>query len=323
MPTVSIIVPNYNHAPFLVQRLDSVFNQTYQDFEVILLDDASNDNSLEILRHYAARYPDKITHFIINQHNSGSPFKQWKKGIELAQGAYIWIAESDDWAEPELLQTLLNPFLQDSRVGLSYCQSMEVDEHSNKIRDFHFWTDDLDEKLWKGDFILPGSTFLSHLAKKNVIPNASAVLFQKALYIEVGKVQTDFKLTGDWDMWVRLLSKSNVAYSPLCLNHFRSTRNTTRYIVSKEKKELRILEERRVVQEIARLNLIEKELIRTQQHHLSNQWKTLYELEFEPRLLFKNFNFAKLNLLRIHFWTGLAKSPKVFYCHMRAYLANR
>ena len=74
-PTVSVIVPNYNHQAFLKQRLDSILNQTYQDFEVLLLDDCSPDNSREILKAYAEE-DDRITCYF-NEVNSGSTFAQW------------------------------------------------------------------------------------------------------------------------------------------------------------------------------------------------------------------------------------------------------
>ncbi len=101
-PFISIIVPNYNHVQFLEQRLTSIYKQTYQNFEVIILDDASADSSLEILRVYK-NHP-KTSHFIINEKNTGSPFKQWKKGLELANGEFIWIAESDDSCELDFLE---------------------------------------------------------------------------------------------------------------------------------------------------------------------------------------------------------------------------
>ena len=101
-PLVSIIVPNFNHAAFLAQRLESIYNQTFSSFEVILLDDASTDNSIEILNLYK-NHP-KTAHFIINTINSGSPFKQWQKGVELAKGELIWIAESDDYAAINFLE---------------------------------------------------------------------------------------------------------------------------------------------------------------------------------------------------------------------------
>lgn len=86
-PFVSVIVPNYNHARYLEQRLDTVFNQTYQNFEVIILDDKSTDNSLEVIN----RYKDNphLSQIVVNEQNTGSPFKQWDKGINLAKGVTI------------------------------------------------------------------------------------------------------------------------------------------------------------------------------------------------------------------------------------------
>ncbi len=74
---VSVIVPNYNHASYLVARIESILNQTYQDFELILLDDCSTDDSREVLLKYKDN--PKVTHLVFNEQNSGSPFIQWQK----------------------------------------------------------------------------------------------------------------------------------------------------------------------------------------------------------------------------------------------------
>ena len=79
-PLVSIIVPNYNHALYLRERLDTIYNQTYPNFEVILLDDCSTDDSRDILEEYAERY-SKNTRILFNDVNSGSVFQQWNKGL--------------------------------------------------------------------------------------------------------------------------------------------------------------------------------------------------------------------------------------------------
>ena len=102
MPKVSVIVPNYNHERFLRQRIDSILAQTFRDFELILLDDCSTDYSREILREYAS--DPHVTHAEFNEVNSGSTFKQWNKGVRLAQGKYVWIAESDDYANPHFIE---------------------------------------------------------------------------------------------------------------------------------------------------------------------------------------------------------------------------
>src|SRR5688572_15349118 len=97
MSLVSVIVPNYNHADFLQQRLESILNQTYQHFEVIILDDFSTDDSKDIIEKY--RHNSKVTLISYSTKNMGSTFAQWNKGVEMASGEIIWMAESDDVAD--------------------------------------------------------------------------------------------------------------------------------------------------------------------------------------------------------------------------------
>src|ERR1700709_2423208 len=105
MPKVSIIIPNYNHEKFLDLRITSVLNQTYQDFEVIILDDASTDNSRAVIERY--RQHPKVSRIVYNTNNSGSPFSQWEQGMHLAAAEWLWIAESDDYASPGFLSSLV------------------------------------------------------------------------------------------------------------------------------------------------------------------------------------------------------------------------
>src|ERR1700691_397600 len=104
IPRVSIVIPNYNHARFLRNRVDSVLRQTFQDFELIILDDCSSDESRSVLSSYAADPRIKIE---FNASNSGSVFKQWNKGVKLGRGDYVWIAESDDYADQNMLKRLV------------------------------------------------------------------------------------------------------------------------------------------------------------------------------------------------------------------------
>ena len=103
-PYVSVIVPNYNYGRFLPERIRSIRDQTFQDFEIILLDDASTDNSLEILHRWADRLPS--AKLFVNSENSGSPFAQWLKGMALARAELIWLAEADDACSHSLLERL-------------------------------------------------------------------------------------------------------------------------------------------------------------------------------------------------------------------------
>ena len=130
-PLVSIIIPNYNHAQFLNQRIDSILHQSYTNYEIIILDDMSTDNSIDIIKQYQDN--EHVSHVVINEENSGSPFKQWKKGINLAKGELIWIAESDDTCEETLLGTLVNEFQKDEKCTVAFCKSIKIDTENNPI----------------------------------------------------------------------------------------------------------------------------------------------------------------------------------------------
>jgi glycosyltransferase involved in cell wall biosynthesis len=227
MPKVSVIIPNYNHARFLEQRIDSVLNQTFQDFEIIFLDDKSQDNSQEIFAKYA-NHP-KISHTIFNETNSGSPFKQWDKGFALATGEYIWIAESDDYANPTILEKLVQQLDTYASVGLAYSQSWKVDDGGNIISKMNYLTDVIDTLKWENDYIASGMDECSNcLGLRNIIPNASAVLFRRCFITELDSDIKSFKLCGDWLFWIKILLKCDVAFIAEPLNYFRFHQNTAR-----------------------------------------------------------------------------------------------
>jgi len=246
-PKVTIVIPNYNHATFLVQRLESVFNQTFQDFEVVLLDDKSTDNSVVILERYASH--PKVSHFIVNEENSGSPFKQWQKGIQLAKGEYIWIAESDDYCELTFLTKLIEQIEGDALIGIAYCQTNDVDE--NGVRRSHRinYTDRFQPNIWEMNFVKNGREFVeSYLSFFNVIPNASAVVFKKEL-VEDSIFSTSLlqmKMCGDWYFWVQIVLKSKVFFMSETLNYFREHQSVSRNHNDIFKKKLRLLEEKSI-----------------------------------------------------------------------------
>ncbi len=226
MPLVSIIVPNYNHAKFLKKRLDSIFQQIYRDFEVILLDDASTDNSVEVLTDYANH--SKVTHFIVNEKNSESPFKQWKKGIDLARGEYIWIAESDDWADKYFLDKAVHHFDKKEDINLVYGKSVIINGKGNIISIYNYKSIDMPSERWEAYFVNEGQDEIKeYLYRRNTIPNASAVLMKRAPVLkEVNKITT-FRMMGDWILWIKTLISGKVIYDPEMVNYFRVTDQST------------------------------------------------------------------------------------------------
>ena len=145
-PLISVIIPNFNHAPYLKQRIDSVLSQTYDNLEVILLDDCSRDNSGEILSSY--KHNPKVKKIIINENNSGSTFKQWEKGFELSCGEYIWIAESDDYCDAFFLERLVGQLSENGTVAIAYTSSHLVDAHNIFIKKVRGKGLDKKENMW-------------------------------------------------------------------------------------------------------------------------------------------------------------------------------
>jgi glycosyltransferase involved in cell wall biosynthesis len=226
MPKVSVIIPNYNHARFLEKRIQSVLNQTFQDFEVIYLDDFSTDNSHEIFSQFAN---DKRIRTILNKTNGGSTFKQWNKGFQAAKGDYIWFAESDDYANPILLERLVHALESYPSAGLAYCQSWIINQDGDVLNSGQKITDGFDRNHWQKDFFSNGrEECLRYMIFGNIIPNASAVLIRRSVYEQVGGANEDMKLSGDWLMWSKILLVSDLAFVAEPLNYFRCHTNTVR-----------------------------------------------------------------------------------------------
>lgn len=222
MARVSIIVPNYNHERYLQQRLESIFSQTFSDFEVLLLDDCSTDQSREIIEHFQA---DPRVTAKFNCRNSGSPFKQWNKGFNLSKGDYIWIAESDDYAAPRFLETLISKLDANPGIGLAHCQSWIAKDNTagTPLEVMEKWYQDLpNHERWHDGFENDGQCEIAqYMVFKNTIPNASAVVFRRSLLDKGLRAPEDMRLAGDWMFWVELLLQSRLAYVSEPLNYFR------------------------------------------------------------------------------------------------------
>lgn len=232
-PRVSVIIPNYNHAPYLKQRISSVLNQAFQDFEVIVLDDCSTDNSSAVIEEF--RSDPRITHIIYNEQNSGSTFKQWNKGIDICSADIIWIAESDDFADQAFLSELMPEILACEDIGIAYCQSYRVNSDNEITGTWKEDTDDLSASRFAGDFKLPGKEYIKQfLIHRNTIPNASAIIFRKKYYQLTGGAEPGIKNCSDWLTWLKILLISDVSYIAEPLNYFRYHDKSVIAIAEKE-----------------------------------------------------------------------------------------
>lgn len=275
MVAISIIVPGYNHKKFLTQRIESILSQTFRDFELIILDDASTDGSREIIEQY--RHHPMVTHIVFNDSNSGSTFSQWQKGISLASGKYIWLAESDDYADPRFLEECMKEFDRVSALELVYTDSVISDDNNLTVHeDLSFWSSEISLTKWNSSYTNNGrDEILEALSKKNTIPNASAVVFKKTFFEET----LSYKYCGDWLFWIKILERGNLSFIKQPLNYFRSHSHTTRTNSSSPGRLKQFLRERSLILSyLKKKQLIEEDTFRGLKKDIVDQWKNVYTI---------------------------------------------
>jgi glycosyltransferase involved in cell wall biosynthesis len=220
-PLVTVVIPNYNHELYLKERIESVLNQRFQDFELYILDDCSTDNSLQIINSYKTHA--KVKGVLKNKTNAGSLFKQWIKAIELAKGKYLWIAESDDFAHIDFLKETVAIAEQNQEIGLVFTDSNIVD-HTGKMVDRASSANKLlssfkQETHYK---IEDRNKVLDYFISNLIICNVSSVLFSTNAIQEIHfTILQTLRNAGDLFTYIGIALKYNIIYLNKPLNNFR------------------------------------------------------------------------------------------------------
>ncbi len=221
MPLVSVIIPNYNHDLFLKERIESVLNQTYTDFELIILDDHSTDNSRDIVEKY--RQHSKVSHIVYNDTNSGFPARQWQKGIQFATGEWIWIAESDDKADVHFLQNAIEILKSHPGIHCYYTDSYLINEKNEILKKAS------DEKniffntnKWSTHYLAKGIGEINECLKfQCTINNVSAFVFKKNVFTSVQNEVITYQYYCDWFFYIQALLRSDIYYNNNVLSSCR------------------------------------------------------------------------------------------------------
>lgn len=223
-PKVSVIVPNYNYARYLPERIDSILNQTFQDFELILLDDASTDGSQAVLERYAR--DSRVSHLVVNSENSGSPFHQWDKGIALARGEYIWIAEADDSAHPGFLEATVAALTDRPTAGVCFTGCDNIDAEGNML---HNYFDDWGlSREARGLDYFDGQEYTRHnMYWANYVYNASGCLFRREVFLKSDTSRAcTMRNSGDWLVWASMIASTGIVMIYKHLNRMRMHGNS-------------------------------------------------------------------------------------------------
>jgi len=253
-PEVSVVVPNFNHARYLERRLDSVLAQSCRDIEVIILDDRSTDDSRRLIERY--RDHPLVRHVVFNDVNTGSPFRQWERGIGLAAGRWIWLAESDDFCEPDLLESLLAETRRHPDVGIAFCRSEWVDADGVAGEDL---------SLFRDDRFVEGTDAVKEMLFHCTVHNASSAIIRRDLAARAVRGLGRYRACGDWIFYVRVLQRANLAFTNRRLNSFRWYHAN---VSSRARKRLWVTEGVRVLDEVSfhRVRHTEPEFRRLRAH---------------------------------------------------------
>lgn len=310
-PKVSVIIPNFNHDKYLNERIESILSQTFSDFEIIILDDCSTDNSRKIIESY--RTNPKISKIVYNDKNTGKPFQQWGKGINLASGEFIWIAESDDMCTPDLVETLIKPLLEDSDCVISYCRSMLTDENGNKIG-HHIL-----QKMDDSDFKMEGRKYTKEkMVEGNHILNASSVLFRKSAFQNISRDFLEYRYLGDIIVWSEIATRGYVNYCAREMNMYRQhSKSQTSNGKNTENRVLHIQESRMRYDYFLKRRIIGKWRFRIMEIGILSYSLSLAKSEKETQCIKKEFDWKQLWPIVV---AKLLKD-RVFH-HLRKYCAD-
>ena len=279
----------------------SVLNQTYHNFEVIILDDKSTDNSVEVINKYKDN--PHVSHVVVNEENSGSTFRQWHKGFELAKGEIVWIAESDDSCDKSLLETLVCGYVDHDAV-LAFCRSCKYDVKGNKNYYLH-------QSKLHDDMVMDGKCFISqYMFERNSVANASSAIFSRQVAMSIDKQYMTMKGNGDWLFWVELMEHGKVVFVTKRLNLFRfHESNTTQ---SLRHQGISAIEYKKVYDYIVTHHQIpESEQKRVRLFYLSKFMEADYASFSDRRKVFKLWD--KYRFWRIYLYLSNVKNETTFF----------
>jgi len=209
MPTVSFVIPCYKLGHLLSECVNSILSQTYTDFEVLIMDDQSPDNTAKV----ASSFSDDRVRYIRNEHNLG-PLRNYNTGITLSRGKYVWLISADDFLrKPYVLQRYVSIMDCQPNVGYTFCPGVRVSDGVE--------TDVVEWSVYgRHDRIVHGHTFLKTLLRGDTVLAPSALVRRECydkvslfpLNVSWAGRQIDMIWAGDWYLWCMFALEFDVAY---------------------------------------------------------------------------------------------------------------
>lgn len=207
-PIISIVIPVYNGAKYLRQAIDSVMFQTWQDFELIIVDNASSDKTLEVSNSYN---DSRVSVYSETDHLP--IYANFNRAASYASGKYIKFLCADDLLLPLSLETLVTSILKDPHIGLVTSQRIAIDAAGKHLRLLY---------LEHRGGLISGKEALQLVSKlNNFIGEPSCVLIDKEIFTSLGGFDNRFCQLGDLHLWCRILSTNDLYYIQTPLSCYR------------------------------------------------------------------------------------------------------
>ena len=217
MPKISVVIPIYNGEKTIQETLESLFQQTFQDFEAIAIDDGSQDRTLEILQSIS---DSRLT--IYSYANSG-PSASRNRGIFHATGEYIAFLDADDLWTPDKLEAQLKALQNHPKAALAYSWTDYIDEAGNFVKN--------------GKHITVSGNVYECILVNNFIENGSNPLVYRHVFSEMGKFDEQFFGVEDWDMWNRIAARYEFVAVPKVQILYRVMPSSTSTNVSQQEQQ--------------------------------------------------------------------------------------
>jgi glycosyltransferase involved in cell wall biosynthesis len=201
IPKISVIIPTYNGEKFIGRAIESVLNQTFKNFELIVIDDGSTDNTKGIVMEYQKK-DERIKY--LWEENFGGPARPYNLALKQCQGEYIAFLDHDDEWFPEKLEKQLAIFKKYEgkiNLGLVTCGAYVVDPLGNNKGKFNFEYNNL---LSSEEYEL--------FFEKMILTSLSCVVIKKEVFEKLGNFDEKFKVAADLDMYLRMLKRYNFYY---------------------------------------------------------------------------------------------------------------
>ena len=229
VPLVSVGIPTYNAERYLRESIESVLAQTFKNFELIIIDDASNDQTWDIAQAYA--HKDPRVSAVRNSKTLGL-VANFNRCIELAKGRYVCVWHQDDVMEPQNIEKKVALLEANPQVGFVHSNVSLIDAQGRVLSE-HWESDSTRDYICSGlDFFLkmiePGKNYVC----------CPSVLARRECYEKLGRFRSELYFTCDWEMWMRLSLYYDVACLGAPLVHFRRHQGSESYRIERTVSEI-------------------------------------------------------------------------------------